>query len=126
MLLILALTLFVIIRIGSVGAGLLYTIDDQTSTRAIIGYQILFGVGVGPSMQGYTVALMADVPSRRMIAQAMAIATFFQRIGGTIALSMYSALYPVLPTLIILTGMQYRRYLQQRAQGKAARVRARG
>jgi hypothetical protein len=54
----------------------------------LIGFQILFGIGVGFVMQSYSIALMADVPSRKMIPQAMAVASFFQRVGGTVGLAM--------------------------------------
>jgi hypothetical protein len=54
----------------------------------LIGFQILFAIGVGLVMQSYTIALMADVSSRRMIPQAIAVASFFQRVGGTIGLAM--------------------------------------
>lgn len=37
--------------IGTVGAGLLYTFDVETSTGTWIGYQILAGVGFGASFQ---------------------------------------------------------------------------
>jgi hypothetical protein len=71
-----------------VGAGLLFTIDEHTSMPKLIGFQILFGLGVGFVMQSYAIALMADVASRKMIPQAMAVAAFFQRVGGTIGLAM--------------------------------------
>jgi len=71
----------------AVGAGLLFTIDEHTSLPKLIGFQILFGVGVGCIMQSYAIALIADVPSRKMIPQAMAVASFFQRVGGTIGLA---------------------------------------
>ena len=75
-------------RFSAVGAGLLYTIDENTSLAKLIGFQLLFGLGVGFVMQNFGVALMADVPSRKLIPQSLAIAAFFQRIGGTIGLTM--------------------------------------
>lgn len=74
---------------SAVGAGLLYTLSPSSSDGQLIGYQILYGIGIGPAMQSWSVALMADVPSRKMITQSIAIASFFQRLGGTIGLSMY-------------------------------------
>jgi len=78
---------------SAVGAGLLFTIDEHTPLAKLIGYQILFGIGVGCVMQSFTIALMADVPNRRMIPQAMAVAAFFQRVGGTVGLAMLVVLF---------------------------------
>ena len=36
---------------GAVGAGLLFTIDEYTSNARLIGYQIIFGVGLGIAFQ---------------------------------------------------------------------------
>jgi hypothetical protein len=77
-----------ICRSSAAGAALLFTIDDHTPLSKLIGYQILFGVGVGPVMQSYGIALMADVPSRKLIPQAMAVSSFFQRVGGTLGVAM--------------------------------------
>jgi len=37
--------------IGAVGAGLLFTIDEFTPNPRLIGYQILFGFGLGLAFQ---------------------------------------------------------------------------
>ena len=37
--------------IGSVGAGLLFSIDERTSGAKLIGYQLLYGIGIGGTLQ---------------------------------------------------------------------------
>jgi len=37
--------------IGAVGAGLLFTIDEFTPNSHLIGYQIVFGFGLGLAFQ---------------------------------------------------------------------------
>jgi hypothetical protein len=77
---------FLTSRASSVAGGLLFTIDENTPLSRLIGYQILFGIGVGIPMQCFTIALMADT-QRKLIPQAIAVAAFFQRVGGSIGLA---------------------------------------
>ncbi|QGA18789.1 hypothetical protein EYB26_006474 [Talaromyces marneffei] len=75
-----------LVVIGSIGAGLLTTWMVDTSTGKWIGYQILFGVGIGMGMQqsiivAQAVLPMADVPIGTCIMQ------FFQMFGGSLFVS---------------------------------------
>lgn len=45
----------------SIGAGLLFTVDESTSNAKLIGYQILIGLGMGASMQLPVVAIQSNV-----------------------------------------------------------------
>ncbi|KAF4624131.1 hypothetical protein G7Y89_g14042 [Cudoniella acicularis] len=70
----------------SVGAGLLTTFDTQTTTAKWIGYQILFGFGLGlgmqmPSMAAQTVLKDSDVPI------GASLMFFAQWLGGSIFIS---------------------------------------
>lgn len=87
-----------VIRLAAIAAGLLFTINEHTQTSRLIGFQILWGFGVGCNMQSSSMAVMAEVPSHRMVAQAMAVATFFQRLGATVGLPMY---VPLLSSLCV-------------------------
>lgn len=46
----------------SIGAGLLYSIDYDSSLGMLIGYQIVFGVGVGMGLNAATVAVQTVLP----------------------------------------------------------------
>ncbi|KAI7974928.1 hypothetical protein EIK77_001681 [Talaromyces pinophilus] len=75
-----------LVVIGSIGAGLLTTWTVDTSTGKWIGYQILFGAGIGMGMQqsiivAQAVLPMADVPIGTCIMQ------FFQMFGGSLFVS---------------------------------------
>ncbi|KAK7049725.1 hypothetical protein VNI00_005756 [Paramarasmius palmivorus] len=72
--------------LASVGAGLISTFEPGTSTARWIGYQIVFGFGIGSGMQqplmaAQTVLPLADVPS------GTAIIVFMQTVGGAIFIS---------------------------------------
>ena len=42
-----------------VGAGLLYTVTEFTKSSAIIGFQILCGIGIGSTMQNRYVCILS-------------------------------------------------------------------
>ncbi|ROW05875.1 hypothetical protein VPNG_08036 [Cytospora leucostoma] len=71
---------------SSVGAGLLTTLSPGTSTAKWIGYQILFGFGIGcgfqlPQVAAQTVLPFKDIPT------GIAITLFFQSLGGSVMVS---------------------------------------
>ncbi|KAF9266280.1 putative efflux pump antibiotic resistance protein [Marasmius fiardii PR-910] len=71
---------------ASVGAGLISTFKPDTSTGMWIGFQILYGAGVGSAMQqalmaAQTVLPLKDVPS------GTSIIVFMQTVGGAIFIS---------------------------------------
>ncbi|KAL2813862.1 major facilitator superfamily domain-containing protein [Aspergillus granulosus] len=72
--------------LGTIGSGLFYTMDTETSTGKWIGYQIIVGFTVGWTFQ---VALSnAQVHSApEDISQASAIVYFFLSVGGSFLLS---------------------------------------
>ncbi|KAB8203107.1 major facilitator superfamily domain-containing protein [Aspergillus parasiticus] len=72
--------------IAAIGAGLLSTLQMDSSNAAWIGYQILYGVGVGCGLQQPIVAVQgalgsADLPTGTVIVM------FMQTIGGAIFMS---------------------------------------
>ncbi|KAL3464830.1 major facilitator superfamily domain-containing protein [Aspergillus heterothallicus] len=72
--------------LGTIGSGLFYTMDTETSTGKWIGYQIIVGFTVGWTFQ---VALSnAQVHSRpEDMSQATATVNFFLSVGGSFFLS---------------------------------------
>ncbi|KAJ7171184.1 MFS general substrate transporter [Mycena filopes] len=71
----------------AVGAGLFYTVNAGTSSAALIGFQILAAIGVGMGFQNGSIALQVEFNDQKeLLAQAMAVGTFAQLLGGTIGL----------------------------------------
>ncbi|KAH8589817.1 putative MFS multidrug transporter [Bisporella sp. PMI_857] len=72
--------------LGAIGAGLIYTWTVDISTGKAIGYQLLFGIGIGvgiqqPIVAAQTVLSAADVPT------GTAIIIFAQHFGGVLLVS---------------------------------------
>lgn len=70
----------------SVGAGLLTTFKVDTAHPAWIGYQVLFGAGVGLGMQQTLMAVQTCLPPRD-VAIGTAIIMFSQTLGGSLFVS---------------------------------------
>ncbi|MCJ1352257.1 MAG: hypothetical protein MMC33_002241 [Icmadophila ericetorum] len=74
------------VAITSIGAGLITTFTPETSTSKWVGYQLLFGFGVGlafqiPQVAAQTVLPLADIP------QGSAMNFFAETFGGAIFVS---------------------------------------
>lgn len=72
--------------IMSIGAGLLTTFEPDSGSPQWIGYQALFGLGIGTGTQLPMLAIQANVDSSD-IPIATAVCTFTQTLGGSIAIS---------------------------------------
>ncbi|KAJ6489902.1 ABC transporter [Mycena sanguinolenta] len=69
------------------GSGLLYLLDTSSSSGKTIGFQIVAGIGVGMGMQNPMLALQVEFrDAPRLIAQALAMGSFCQFLGGTLGL----------------------------------------
>lgn len=80
--------------IGAVGAGLLFTIDEYTSTGRLIGYQIIFGVGLGMAFQLPVMAVQAEYADEtELIPQASSLLTFLQLLGGVIGIAIAGTIF---------------------------------
>ncbi|KAJ4051529.1 hypothetical protein NW761_014164 [Fusarium oxysporum] len=102
--------------LGTITAGLLYTLDTESTSTAWIGYQVLAGIAWGLGGQVPVMAVQASVtPSD--ISSATAIVLLFQTIGGSFFLSasqsafvnrllssLPSSIEGVEPALIVETG----------------------
>ncbi|KAF7185402.1 MFS-type efflux pump MFS1 [Pseudocercospora fuligena] len=65
------------------GAGLLTTFVPSTPSRLWIGYQIIYGAGVGLGLQIPLIAVQAVLPTEQ-VAEGTAIIIFIQTLGGSI------------------------------------------
>ncbi|KAF4966565.1 hypothetical protein FSARC_5807 [Fusarium sarcochroum] len=72
--------------IATIGAGLLYLLDVDTSTGKWIGYQIVGGVGWGIAFQIPMIAVQGTVDPKDL-ASATGILLFFQGLGGAYIVS---------------------------------------
>ncbi|KAJ7073604.1 major facilitator superfamily domain-containing protein [Mycena amicta] len=73
----------------AVGSGLLYTLSSSTTSAAIIGFQILSGIGTGMSTQNCLLAMQVefkDQSEARFLGQATSMASFGLFLGGTLGL----------------------------------------
>ena len=72
--------------IMSIGAGLITTFTPSTNHPKWIGYQIVFGLGLGLGMQQANLAAQA-VLSRRDASTGVALIMFCQQLGGAVFVS---------------------------------------
>lgn len=70
----------------SIGAGLLTTFTPETSHPKWIGYQVIFGFGIGLGMQQSNMAVQA-ILSKKDIPTGAALMFFAQSLGGAIFVS---------------------------------------
>jgi MFS family permease len=76
----------------AVGSGLLFTIDESTANAKIYGYSILYGIGVGASVQlPFSVATVKVKPTEAPL--AIGYCTCFQFAGPAVALSIANAVF---------------------------------
>lgn len=77
-----------------VGAGLLYSVDAHTANAMVIGFQILYGVGVGGAMQNTIIAIQAEfADNEAMIPQATSLVNFTQLLGGVIGIAIAGTVF---------------------------------
>lgn len=80
--------------VGAIGAGLLFTIDENTPSARLIGYQIIFGVGLGVAFQLPVMAIQAEYAKKpELIPQASSLLTFFQLLGGVIGIAIAGTIF---------------------------------
>lgn len=79
---------------ASIGAGLLITINERTSSAKLVGYQIIFGAGMGISVQLPMLAIQAEYADRPcMVPQATSLIMFFQMLGGSIGVAIAGSVF---------------------------------
>jgi hypothetical protein len=72
--------------LGSVGAGLLTTFETDTGSPKWIGYQIIFGFGIGFGMQQALITVQAVLPLKD-VPTGTAMSMFAQTFGGALFVS---------------------------------------
>jgi hypothetical protein len=80
----------------AVGAGLIFTLQDSLPTNLLIGYQILYGAGVGACLNHCLVAIHQEYERKKLshlIPQATALYTFAQFLGGDLGISIASTVF---------------------------------
>lgn len=72
--------------LAAVGSGLITTFNVDTPSSQWLGYQIIYGLGIGFGMQQAVVAVQAVVP-QELVAMGSALVMFCQLLGGSIFVS---------------------------------------
>lgn len=78
--------------LSSIAAGLLSTLTPASGKGAWIGYQILYGFGVGAAMQQANLAAQTCL-ARHDVPLAMGLSFFMQQLGGALFLSVGQNLF---------------------------------
>ncbi|GBE78990.1 Efflux pump roqT [Sparassis crispa] len=78
----------------SIGAGLLSSLTLNTPNSHAIGFQIIYGVGIGGAMQNVFITCQAEWEGRDgLLAQATTVLTFTQNLGGVIGVSISGMIF---------------------------------
>ncbi|KAJ7737382.1 ABC transporter [Mycena metata] len=87
----------------AIGSGLLYTLNETTSSAKLIGFQILAGMGVGLGMQNALLSMQVEFRSTpKLLGQATSMATFSQFLGGAVGLGVAEPIFASLLTKNLL------------------------
>ncbi|PVH99797.1 MFS general substrate transporter [Periconia macrospinosa] len=76
----------------TIGSGLIYTLKVDSNASAWIGYQIVAGLGVGMALQTPFIAVQRAISPADM-PQGMAVAIFFNSLGGALSISIAQNLF---------------------------------
>lgn len=77
-----------------IGMYLLSAMDENTSYSQILWYMLICGIGLGPAMPLYPLAIQNAVP-REVLGQATSANQFFRQIGSAIGASVLGAMLTV-------------------------------
>ncbi|KAJ7501827.1 ABC transporter [Mycena galericulata] len=78
----------------AIGSGLLYTLDTNSPSAKIVGFQILAGIGTGMGMQNSILAMQVEFrDTPRLLGQSTSMASFGQFLGGTIGLGVAESVF---------------------------------
>ncbi|EMC93670.1 hypothetical protein BAUCODRAFT_75853 [Baudoinia panamericana UAMH 10762] len=102
--------------VASIGGGLLTTLGPNTDSAHWIGYQALYGVGLGIGLQVPIIAIQTALPEEQ-ISEGTAIVMFIQTFGGSVFISVAQNIFnnklianvaaagvPVNPAALLGTG----------------------
>ncbi|CAG8932599.1 unnamed protein product [Penicillium salamii] len=96
----------------AIGAGLLSTFQPETSSSKWIGYQVIFGAGVGVGMQQALIAVQNSLPPKD-IPIATATVMFAQTLGGAVFISVAQNIFTndLVKNLLHISGVDPARVL---------------
>ncbi|HEY4866910.1 MAG TPA: MDR family MFS transporter [Candidatus Dormibacteraeota bacterium] len=105
------------------GAYLMTHLTASTDTWTLWGWMFLLGLGVGPSLAGFTVAIQNAVPLDRL-GVATSNLTFFRQIGGSVGLAVADTVFAStftnrLPSALAARGVPQAVIQQLLQQGQA-------
>lgn len=78
--------------LAPIGAGLITTFNTQTNHSKWIGYQVLYGLGLGFGMQQPSVAAQT-ICSKKDVPTAISLMFFAQTLGGTMFVSVANNIF---------------------------------
>ncbi|KAJ5974583.1 hypothetical protein N7481_011793 [Penicillium waksmanii] len=112
--------MFVAALLMAAGAGMISTFKVNTGHAAWIGYQVLFGLGLGCGMQQPTMAAQVVLPQAD-VSVGVALMFLFQSLGGAIWVAVSQNLYTnyLVKTLPDISGVNASAILQAGATGLA-------
>jgi EmrB/QacA subfamily drug resistance transporter len=104
-----------------VGSFLMTHITVTTSDASLWSWMLLMGLGIGPSMSGFTVVVQNSAPIA-MLGAATSTLTFLRQVGGTVGLAIAGTLFSQeftqkLPSSLLANGVPPRLARQFAAHG---------
>ena len=101
--------LLVSITLLGIGSFLFTNLGAATETPTIWLWQVILGVGIGPTLAVFTIVIQNAVPFAKLGA-ATSNQTFFRQIGGTVGLSVAGSLFGtqlthLLPDRLVANGI---------------------
>jgi MFS family permease len=76
----------------AVGSLLMTRITSDTSNWALWSWMLVMGLGIGPSMSGFTVVVQNSAPANQLGA-ATSTLTFLRQVGGSVGLAIAGTLF---------------------------------
>ncbi|MBL8949240.1 MAG: MFS transporter, partial [Myxococcaceae bacterium] len=73
-------------------AVMAFTLHDDATRGEVTAKMVLVGLGLGPSIPLYTVAIQSSI-SPQQIGSATGLATFFRQMGGTVGVTLAGAVF---------------------------------
>lgn len=107
-----------------IGSFLFTNLAAATDMPTIWLWQLVLGIGIGPTMAVFTIVIQNAVPFSKL-GVATSNLTFFRQIGGTVGLSIAGSLFGtqlanLLPERLVANGIPQQYVDQLQAQGGAA------
>ncbi len=80
-----------LVLIGAL-AVMAFTLHDDATRAEVTLKMVLVGVGLGPSIPLYTIAIQNSIPPQQL-GSATGLATFFRQMGGTVGVTLAGAVF---------------------------------